>query len=119
MEYLQLGRLTKNTIILAYIEGTAKKQLVDRMKKLSEIDTDGFVDSGHLRRFSRKIIIPRFRREILTRPDRCVSLLLEGRVALLMDGSPFAIIIPAVFIDIIKQRMKLTCTITSQCLSVL
>ncbi|MDI9483520.1 MAG: spore germination protein [Bacillota bacterium] len=104
MEYLQLGRLTKNTIILAYIEGTAKKQLVDRMKKkLSEIDTDGFVDSGHLRRFFQENNYSPFPQEILTeRPDRCVSLLLEGRVALLMDGSPFAIIIPAVFIDIIK-----------------
>ena len=99
-----LGRVCKNHIMVAYIDGIVKKNLVDELKmRISHIDTDGFIDSGHLRRFLNENKFSPFPQEIMTeRPDRCVNYLLEGRIVVFVDGSPFALIYPSVFIDILK-----------------
>lgn len=99
-----LGRISKSTIIIAYMDGTVKQNLVDEIKsRIKRIDTDGLIDSGHIRRFINENKYTPFPQEILTeRPDRCVNYLLEGRIVVLLDGSPFALIYPSVFIDIIK-----------------
>lgn len=98
------GRITKNNIMIAYIEGIVKSKLVDELeKRIGRIDTDGIIDTGHLRRFIGDNQYTPFPLDILTeRPDRCVNHLLEGRIVLLVDGSPFALIYPSVFIDILK-----------------
>jgi hypothetical protein len=98
------GRITKSKIILSYLDGIVKDNLVTELEdRIARIDTDGFIDTGHLRRFINDSKYTPFPTEIMTeRPDRCVNHLLEGRIAILLDGSPFALIYPAVFIDILK-----------------
>ena len=87
-----------------YIEGIAKDKTVKELKdRIDLIDTDGFIDSGHLRRFISDNKLTIFPLEIITeRPDRCVNHLLEGRVVVMIDGSAFALIYPSVFIDLLK-----------------
>lgn len=99
-----IGRVCKSTLIIAYLDGTVKQNLVDEIKlRISRIDTDGVIDLGHMRRFINENKYTPFPQEILTeRPDRCVNHLLEGRIVVLIDGSPFALIYPAVFIDLLK-----------------
>lgn len=99
-----VGRVCKSTIVYAYLDGTIKQNLVDEMKeRISRIDTDGIIDLGHLRRFVNENKYTPFPQEIMTeRPDRCVNYLMEGRIVVLIDGSPFALIYPTVFIDILK-----------------
>jgi len=105
IEYLTKGRITKNTFAIMYIEGIANPIFVKELKeRINRIDTDGFIDSGHLRRFLSDNKFTPFPQEIITeRPDRCVNHLLEGRVVVMLDGSAFALIYPSVFIDIIKS----------------
>jgi len=104
VEHFEKGRITKNTFIMIYIDGLVKSTLVTELKeRLSRIDTDGFIDSGHLRRFISDNKFSPLPQEIMTeRPDRCVNHLLEGRIVLIVDGSPFALIYPSVFIDLLK-----------------
>lgn len=99
------GRVSKSTIAIVYVEGIAKENLVEEMKRrISRIDTDGFIDTGYLRRFINDSKFTPFPQEIMTeRSDRCVNHLLEGRIAVMLDGSPFVIIYPCVFIDMLKS----------------
>lgn len=105
IEFSTKGRITKNTFAIMYIEGIANPKFVDELKRrIDRIDTDGFIDTGHLRRFISDNKFTPFPQEIITeRPDRCVNHLLEGRVVVMMDGSAFALIYPSVFIDLIKS----------------
>ena len=104
IEFTTKGRITKNTFAIMYIEGIAKDKTVKELKdRIDLIDTDGFIDSGHLRRFISDNKLTIFPLEIITeRPDRCVNHLLEGRVVVMIDGSAFALIYPSVFIDLLK-----------------
>lgn len=104
IEFSTNGRITKNTFAIMYIEGIAKNDFVKELKnRIEQIDTDGFIDSGHLRRFISDNKLTIFPQEIITeRPDRCVNHLLEGRVVVMLDGSAFALIYPSVFIDLLK-----------------
>lgn len=105
IEFSIKGCITKNTFAIMYIEGIANPEFIDELKKrIERIDTDGVIDTGHLRRFISDNKFTPFPQEILTeRPDRCVNHLLEGRVVVMMDGSPFALIYPSLFIDLIKS----------------
>lgn len=105
MVNLEVGRVTKNIIVIAYIDGIVKGSLVTELKaRIKRIDTDGLIDTGHLRRFINDNKTSPFPQEILTeRPDRCINYLLEGRILLISEGSPFAMIYPSVFIDLLKS----------------
>ncbi|HEY8421352.1 MAG TPA: spore germination protein [Thermoclostridium sp.] len=104
IQFITKGRVSKNLIAIMYIEGIANDNFVKEIKsRIERIDTDGFIDSGHLRRFIVDNKLTPFPQEIVTeRPDRCVNHLLEGRIVVMVDGSPFALIYPSVFIDLIK-----------------
>lgn len=104
IEFLTKGRVTKNLITLMYIDGIVNTAHIGELRdRIEQIDTDGFIDSGHLRRFISDNKLTPFPQEIITeRPDRCVNHLLEGRIIVMLDGSPFALIYPSVFIDLFK-----------------
>jgi len=104
IEFTTKGRITKNTFAIMYIDGIVNDEFVNELKeRIERIDTDGFIDTGHLRKFLKDNKFTIFPQVIITeRPDRCVNYILEGRVVIMIDGSPFALIYPSVFIDLIK-----------------
>ncbi|MCM1052975.1 MAG: spore germination protein [Ruminococcus sp.] len=99
-----IGRLTKTKIGVLYIDSIADDTLVTSIKeKLEKIDIDGVIDSsniGQLISDENKVHFPTY---VLTeRPDNVARALLEGKIVISMDTSPFAIIIPAFFADFIN-----------------
>jgi spore germination protein KA len=74
-------------------------QLVEEVfRRLSLIDIDGIIDIGYLEQFIEDNHLSPFPQiQNTERPDKAVANLLEGRVILLVDGSPFALILPTVF----------------------
>ena len=98
-EELYIGRYTKTKINILYIDGIVKKKLVkDVLNKLSKINIDGIIDSSYLRNSLEKhSIFPTM--SYTERPDRCSMGLLEGKIVILVDNSPYAIILPSFFID--------------------
>lgn len=99
-EVLNIGRYTKTDINILYVDGIVKKDLVNHVKKkLEKIDIDGIIDSSYLRSaLENKFNI--FPTLVMTeRPDRCSMALLEGKIVILVDNSPYAIILPSFFID--------------------
>ena len=97
---LNIGRYTKTDVKLLYIEGIVKKDLVDHIKKkLNKINIDGIIDSSYLRNSleEKNNLFPTL--TMTERPDRCSMALLEGKVIILVDNSPYALILPSFFID--------------------
>ena len=97
---LNIGRYTKTDVKLLYIEGIVKKDLVNHIKKkLNKINIDGIIDSSYLRNSleEKNNLFPTL--SMTERPDRCSMALLEGKVIILVDNSPYALILPSFFID--------------------
>lgn len=97
---LEVGSLTKSSVCLFYIDGIANQSLIkDVEERLSKIDIDRILDAGYIEQFIQDNPRSPFPQVKNTeRPDVAAGNLLEGRVVLMVDGSPFALIVPATFI---------------------
>ncbi|MFO7153648.1 MAG: spore germination protein [Caldicoprobacter oshimai] len=96
---VQVGRRGKTDVAYAYIKGIANQELVEEVeRRLSQIDVDIFMDSSQLEHYIQDSYLTSFPQiEVTERPDKTVASLVEGRVAILMDNSPYALIVPATF----------------------
>ncbi len=96
---LEIGSLTKTNVCLFYIEGIANSNLIkDVEQRLEKINIDRILDAGYIEQFIQDNPRSPFPQVKNTeRPDIAVGNLLEGRVVLMVDGSPFALIVPATF----------------------
>lgn len=94
-----IGRISDTKVNLLYIENICKKSLVDNViSKINNIDIDGIVDTSYLKQvFENNKIFPTVM--ITERPDNTMMALLEGKVVLLVDNSPYALILPCFFFD--------------------
>ncbi len=99
-----LGRDTNTTVGLLYLKHIADSKLVaEALNRIAKIDIDGIVDSSSLAFLieeENKTVFPTVKYS--ERPDEVVTELLKGKVALVIDTSPFVLIIPAFFIDFIN-----------------
>lgn len=96
MESCELGRYTKTTVNILYMNGICKKEVVDYVKKwIDKIDIDGVISSGTIKNLiekENKSVLPTiFSTE---RPDKVCHSLLNGRIIILVDCSQFALILP-------------------------
>lgn len=94
-----IGIISNTKVNLLYIENVCRKELIDNViSKISNIDIDGIVDTSYLKQvFENNKIFPTVM--ITERPDNTMMALLEGKVVLLVDNSPYALILPCFFFD--------------------
>ncbi|MRN51906.1 spore germination protein [Paenibacillus monticola] len=94
-----LGTRSRSQVALCYIEGIANPALIKKvMKRLSAIHTDSIIDAGYIEQFIEDQPLSPFPQVQSTeRPDKSTAALLEGRAIILVDGSPFSLIVPALF----------------------
>lgn len=105
IENFTIGKISKTNCSVCYINNITNKDLVAEVKfRLNNIDIDYLVSSGQLEQLiedDSKYSLPQI---ISTeRPDKTATFLLEGRVVLLVNGSPYALIVPAIFIDFLES----------------
>ncbi|WP_226002530.1 spore germination protein [Paenibacillus sp. BJ-4] len=93
---MTIGKETQTSIVLSYIEGIIDPKLVDDVKKrLSDIKIDGVLDTGYIEELIEDHPFSPFpQMEYTERPDTVTAELLEGRFAIFVDGTPFALIGP-------------------------
>jgi len=95
-----IGRNTKTTTNILYIDNITDINLVnDIEKKLSYIDIDGILDAGVLKRILDNSKNPFPTIKATERPDLVVQSLLNGKIVILVDGSPYALILPSFLIE--------------------
>ena len=96
-----VGRRTKTKVTIAFINDIVDKKNVDEIKKkLQTIDIDGILDSGTIREFlikNQKSAFPKFKST--ERPDLACNSLLDGKIIILVENSPFVLITPGLFVD--------------------
>lgn len=96
---LKTGKRTKTDIALAYIKDIASRELVDEvMERIKRINIDEILSSGILEQCIEDSYLSLFPQVQFTeRPDKIAAAILEGRVAILADNTPFVLIVPATF----------------------
>ncbi|WP_309123396.1 spore germination protein [Paenibacillus sp.] len=96
---LKVGQRGNTSVAVTYIEGVADPHIVDEVvRRIEKIDIDAVLDSGYIEQFIEDTHWTPFPLiQNTERPDKVVANLLEGKVAILCDGSPFVLIAPAVF----------------------
>lgn len=101
MKFMELGRRTQTSICVCYIDGLVKKNILDELYlRLKKIDIDGVLDNNYLTELIRDAPHSPFRTTGYTeRPDIVVGKLLEGRIAVFLDGTPNVITVPYLFIE--------------------
>lgn len=91
-----IGTRSKSDLALVYIEDIVnRKALEELQKRLEDIDIDAILDSGYIEQLiedDKWSIFPQV--QSTERPDVVAAAVYEGRIAILVDNSPFAIIVP-------------------------
>lgn len=95
------GETSNTKIALCYIDSYVNKSLLNVLiQKFQQMQVDNILDSNYIAEMLRYKNYSPFRIFGTTeRPDVLASRILEGRVAILVDGSPIAITIPKLFIE--------------------
>lgn len=96
VEQITLGTLSRTRIAVLHVDGIARPEVIQEVRtRLSGIQIDGILESGYIEeliedhRFS-----PFPQMEHTERPDKVAGALLEGRVAIITDGTPAVLLVP-------------------------
>ncbi|EJR28584.1 MULTISPECIES: spore germination protein [Bacillus cereus group] len=105
LETIILGLETQTSVSIMYMKGIVNENTVDEVKRrLEEIEIDGILESGYIEELIQDETYTPFPTIYNTeRPDVISAGLLEGRIAILVDGTPFVLLVPAVFIQFIQS----------------
>ena len=104
-ETMQIGRQTKTKVSFCYIRGVANEEIINEVRKrLKNIHTDIILESGYLEEYIDDAPFSIFPTVGYTeRPDAAAGKLLEGRVAILCDGSPAVLTVPNLFVEYLQS----------------
>ncbi|MNI08800.1 Spore germination protein B1 [compost metagenome] len=105
MKTITLGHYTKTQIVVAYIEGIATYDLVAEVtSRLEGIEVDGILESGNIEEMIEDSPWSPFPQLLSTeRPDCAVGNLLEGRIVILTEGTPMALIAPITLYSMLQS----------------
>lgn len=105
-KYKVLGKQTKTKVCICYMENIASDQIVkEAEKRLDDIDIDGILDTGYIEELIRDEPLSPFNTIGYTeRPDVVAANLLEGRIALICDGTPVVLTLPFLFIEYFQSN---------------
>ena len=104
-EDMYVGRKTLTKVSVLYLSDITDKNMVEMIsKKIKDIDIDGIIDIEILMQKldERNIPMPTIMKT--ERPDKVASSLLEGKIVIIADNSPYALILPVFFSDFINPE---------------
>ncbi len=98
---VDVGRLVNTRLNVLYVEGIVAPAILKQvMQRLNEKQVERVIGHGTVTRMMEASSYPLFPTTLITeRPDRVVAGLLEGRVAILIDRTPFCVMVPSVFVE--------------------
>lgn len=96
-----IGRITHTGVSILYIKGVVNEKALNEVReRLKKIDVDGILETGNIEEFIQDKTYSPFPTVYSTeRVDAVAAGLLEGRIAILVDGTPFVLLVPALFIQ--------------------
>ncbi len=101
IEDLFVGKKTDTQVSLIYVEDVVKKEVLEEVKaKIKKINIDAIIDSYYIESFLEDNKLKLFRRVGNTeKPDIFCAKILEGRVGILVNGSPIALTVPFILFE--------------------
>ncbi|HEX2946821.1 MAG TPA: spore germination protein [Clostridia bacterium] len=105
VDSIKAGTQTKTDISIVYLSGIANENVVDEVKnRLKRIEIDAILESGYIEELIEDNPISPFPMiEHSERPDKVSAAVLEGRVAILVDTTPFVLMVPTVFFQFLQS----------------
>lgn len=101
VEKMSIGSLSKTTVTLMFMESMSNNDIVQEIRnRLGKIEIDCILDSGYIEELikdDKYTLFPTFLSS--ERPDSVVGALMEGKVAIMVDGTPYVLTAPALMFD--------------------
>ena len=93
----KVGKRSKTDVAILYMEDIVRKEILQEVEyKINQIDIDVVLDSGYIDQLlENRWLSPFPQLQMTERPDKAASALLEGRVVIVIDNTPFVVIAPA------------------------
>ncbi|NLT40971.1 MAG: spore germination protein [Clostridiales bacterium] len=100
-ESLTVGKRTQTHICLMYIDGIADKKVIETLKfRIKGLDVDSILESGYIEQYIEDAPLSPFSTVGYSeKPDVIAGRVLEGRVAVIIDGTPFVLTVPMLFVE--------------------
>lgn len=100
-KFKEIGERTHTKTCICYIEGLALEGVLTELEqRLNKIEIDGIIDSGYIQELIKDAQFSPFETVGSSeRPDVIAAKLLEGRIALFVDGSPFVLTVPYLVVE--------------------
>ncbi|CAI6087687.1 spore germination protein [Cohnella sp. JJ-181] len=101
----KLGDLTQTSVAIVYLDHLVNREILEELqKRLDLIKIDGVLESEYVEEFIEDNPLSPFSQiQNTERPDSVVASLLEGRISVLLDGSPSALIVPTTFWQLLQS----------------
>ncbi|MCP1310246.1 spore germination protein [Paenibacillus tyrfis] len=104
MKPMTLGRESNTNVVVTYLDDLADPSVVHEVvERLKKIKIDAVLESGYIEEFIQDSTYSPFPQlQYTERPDVVAAALLQGRVGIMVDGTPFTLIVPFVFAEIMQ-----------------
>lgn len=101
IELLNVGSRLQSDVALVYINDIVDKQVLEELKKrIKAINLDSVLSAGKLEQYIEDYAYTVFPQAFATeRPDRAIGNMLEGRIIVIVEGTPLVLIYPAMFMQ--------------------
>lgn len=104
-ESMKIGKVTKTDVSIMYINGIAKNEVIEEVRmRLDRINIDAILESGYIEQLiedQSTSTFPTIKHS--DRPDVIAGNLLEGKIAIFVNGTPFVLLVPALFINFFQS----------------
>ena len=105
IENTKVGKITQTNCAVCYMKTLANDDLIAEVKyRINNLEIDSLLSAGELEQLltdTNNLGLPKIL--VSERPDNAVNALLQGRVIVIVNGSPYALIMPAVLIDFLSS----------------
>lgn len=105
LETKQIGKKTQTDVAIMFLKGVANEKTVNEVKsRLNRINIDAILESGYIEELIQDEVKTPFPTIYNTeRPDSVAAAILEGRIAILVDGTPFVLLVPALLVHFFQS----------------
>ncbi|MDQ0063842.1 spore germination protein [Paenibacillus harenae] len=106
LKTIQIGKLTKTDVAIMYVDGVADPKLVDDLiRRLEHADYKNILEGEYIE----ELLLEKKQQTIFPvvyntdRPDTIAAGMLEAKIAIFIDGTPFVLLVPSLFVDFIQS----------------
>jgi len=103
-EMIKVGKTNQVFCAIMYLDGLTNNELINEVRRrITSIDTDFIAGAGALSEYIEDNSLMLLPQTLTTeRPDRTASFIMEGKVAIIVEGTPFADIVPVAFYHLMQ-----------------